>query len=239
MSEQQTPQQKRPHLIRRLYNWVLHWADTPYGPIALFILAFAESSFFPIPPDVLLIALALSCRKRAFRYATICTIGSVLGGMLGYYIGHEFFGIVNQIVAFVVGKSAWYGVAHDGAIVQTFSGFQFYWYEKGSQYAGDSSIFLLVKAKYDHNAFLAVFSAAFTPIPYKVFTIAGGYFRIPFMTLVSASILGRGARFFLVSLLLYRFGPQVKLLIEKYFNLATLLLFILGVLGFLAVKYLL
>jgi len=75
-------------LLRRLYDWVLHWADTPYGTPALLILAFAESSFFPVPPDVLLIALSLSIPKKAFRYALICAIGSVLGGMLGYAIGH-------------------------------------------------------------------------------------------------------------------------------------------------------
>jgi membrane protein YqaA with SNARE-associated domain len=75
-------------LLRRLYDWVLHWADTPYGTPALLILAFAESSFFPVPPDVLLIALSLSIPKKAFRYALICAMGSVLGGMVGYAIGH-------------------------------------------------------------------------------------------------------------------------------------------------------
>ncbi len=73
--------------IRRLYDWVLGWADTPYGAPALFVLAFAESSFFPIPPDVLLIALAVAAPTKAFRFALICTAGSVLGGMAGYMIG--------------------------------------------------------------------------------------------------------------------------------------------------------
>jgi membrane protein YqaA with SNARE-associated domain len=74
--------------LRRLYDWVLHWAETPYGTPALFLLAFAESSFFPVPPDVLLMALGLSIPRKAFRYATICAAGSVLGGMLGYAIGY-------------------------------------------------------------------------------------------------------------------------------------------------------
>lgn len=84
--------------IRALYDWVLHWADTPYGTPALGTLAFAESSFFPIPPDVLLIALALGKPKRSFLYALVAAVFSVLGGMLGYLIGygvweavHEFF----------------------------------------------------------------------------------------------------------------------------------------------------
>jgi membrane protein YqaA with SNARE-associated domain len=78
---------QRPGVVRRMYNWVLGWADTPYGGPALFVLAFAESSFFPIPPDVLLIALAVAAPTRAWRFALICTVGSVLGGIAGYAIG--------------------------------------------------------------------------------------------------------------------------------------------------------
>ena len=74
--------------IRKIYDWVLHWAETPYGPLALFLLAFAESSFFPIPPDALLIALALGARSKSFKFAAICTIASVLGALLGYAIGY-------------------------------------------------------------------------------------------------------------------------------------------------------
>ena len=74
-------------LIRKLYDWVLHWAETPYAVPALFLLAFAESSFFPVPPDVLLITLAISIPKKAFKFALICMIGSVIGGILGYGIG--------------------------------------------------------------------------------------------------------------------------------------------------------
>ncbi|OQY13006.1 MAG: cytochrome B [Desulfobacteraceae bacterium 4572_19] len=88
-------------MIRRLYDWVLHWAQTPYGEWALFILAFCESSFFPIPPDILLIAMAIAVPKKAFKYALICSVGSVLGGCLGYFIGWQFMaGIGEKIVAF-------------------------------------------------------------------------------------------------------------------------------------------
>ncbi len=74
-------------ILRRLYDWVLHWADTPYGIPALFLLAFAESSFFPIPPDVLLLALCIAIPARSFKFALICSVGSVLGGIAGYGIG--------------------------------------------------------------------------------------------------------------------------------------------------------
>lgn len=79
---------KNPHLIRRLYDWTISWADRPGGVYALFLLAFAESSFFPIPPDVLLIALCVGAPTKSFRFALVCTVGSVLGGMAGYGIGY-------------------------------------------------------------------------------------------------------------------------------------------------------
>ncbi len=90
-----------PSALRRLYDWVLSWADHQHAGLALFLLAFAEASFFPIPPDVLLIALALSHPKRSFKWASICLAGSVLGGMAGYWLGWEFMASVGQkILAF-------------------------------------------------------------------------------------------------------------------------------------------
>jgi membrane protein YqaA with SNARE-associated domain len=82
--------------MKKLYDWVLLWAHTPYGVLALFILAFSESSFFPIPPDVLLIALCVSIPKRSFYFALICSAGSVLGGLLGYFIGYSFMSTVGM-----------------------------------------------------------------------------------------------------------------------------------------------
>ncbi len=84
------------NIIRRLYDWVMHWAETPYGQVALFSVSFAESSFFPVPPDVLLIALALSIPAKAFRYALICTLGSLAGGILGYGIGLFGYDVVGK-----------------------------------------------------------------------------------------------------------------------------------------------
>ena len=94
----------RPNIIRRSYDWVLSWADTPYGVPALFLLAFAESSFFPIPPDVLLIALAVAAPTRALKFAAVCTAGSVLGGLAGYGIRYYAWGALGQpIVEFFNG----------------------------------------------------------------------------------------------------------------------------------------
>lgn len=97
--------------VRRLYDWVLHWAETPYGPWALFLLAFAESSFFPVPPDVLLIALAISIPTRAFKYGLICTVGSLVGGIVGYGIGLIGYEVVGKpIIEFYHGQELMYTI---------------------------------------------------------------------------------------------------------------------------------
>lgn len=193
------------NIVRRAYDWVLHWADTPYGGIALFILAFAESSFFPIPPDVLLIALCLGAPKRSFKYALICMVGSVMGAMLGYGIG----------------LGAWSGM-RDWFIPAIFS-----------QEAFDG-----VGELYKEWDFWAIFVAGFTPVPYKIFTVAGGAFGINFMMFIIASIIGRGARFFLIGGLIWKFGPSIKVFIDKYFNLLAVTFTVLLIGGFMAIKYL-
>ena len=190
--------------IRKLYDWVLHWAETPYGPAALFLLAVAESSVFPIPPDVLLIALALGLPRRSFYFAMLCTVGSVLGGMIGYLIGYQFW--------------QWVG--------------DFFF-----RYIFSEAAFQTVQNLYQKNAFLSIFISGFTPIPYKVFTISAGVFEINFLTFFLASLLGRASRFYLVAAVLFKFGTPVKNLIDKYFNLFTVIFTILLVGGFILLKW--
>lgn len=192
--------------LKRMYDWVLSWANHPAGAWALFAFAFIESSFFPIPPDVLLIALSLSMPKRAFKYALICSVGSVLGGMFGYFIGWQLWQWLSD---FFFNNLAWVGFTHEN-------------FEK-------------VKGLYNDNAFLAVFAAAFTPIPYKVFTIAAGVCNINFAVFVLASVTGRSLRFFATSALLYFVGPKAKTFIDKYFNWLAIAFFVLLVAGFLVV----
>ncbi|MDR3234963.1 MAG: VTT domain-containing protein [Planctomycetaceae bacterium] len=194
-------------MFRRLYNWVLSWANTPYGSAALFVMAFAESSFFPIPPDVLQIALSVSKPRRAFWYAAVSLAGSVLGAVLGYYIGFQLW-----------------------TMTQTF----FFAYIPGFT----PELFDLVSQKYAGNAFLAVFTAAFTPIPYKIFTIAAGVCQISLWTLLLASVAGRGMRFFLVAGLMFAFGPPIKVWIDKYLDVLAIVFTILLIGGFVIVKFL-
>ena len=184
--------------LRRIYQWVLSWADTPYAVPALVAIAFVESSVFPIPPDVLLIALALSVPTRAFRFALWCTLGSVLGGLFGYLIGY--------------------------ALWSTFEP-----YIVGPVFSRES--FERVTGSYQEHGELAVFIAAFTPIPYKVFTVAAGVAQINIVGFTLASILGRGGRFFLVAAVIKLAGPRAKQLIDKYFDVVTIVTGLLLVLG--------
>jgi membrane protein YqaA with SNARE-associated domain len=194
---------KDTHIIRRLYDWVLSWADSPHSTGALFVLAFVESSFFIIPPDVLLIALCISRQKKAFRYAFVCSLGSVLGGVLGYIIGHSFFDIIGvKIIEF-------YSIVEE--------------YQK-------------VKLMFNDYGAWGVAVAGFTPIPYKVFTIAAGVFKLNLFSFVAASALSRSARFFIVSGLIYKFGAPVKKIIDKYFNILCIIFIILLILGFYLIK---
>lgn len=198
---------KRPGPLQRLYRWVLHWAETPYGTPALFLLAFTESSFFPIPPDVLQIALSISQPRRSFYYALVSGVGSVLGSLLGWLIGFAFWSAVGGFFLTYV----------PGCTEENFH---------------------RVQTLYEQNAFWAILGAAFTPIPYKVFTIAAGIFSISLTVLILASVVGRFGRFLLVASAIYLLGPGIRSLLEKYLEWMTLLLFLLLVGGFVVIKYL-
>ncbi len=197
--------EKRPNLIRRLYDWVLRWAETPYGTVALVLIAIAESSVFMVPPDVLLIALALSKPGKAFRFAAWCTVGSVVGGIIGYLIGWGLWATVGPYLLDTVFPA-----------------------EKFEQVMG-----------YYHEYGVAiVFAAAFTPIPYKVFTIAAGVASLNLPMFIGASLFGRGARFFLVALFIRLFGERARNFIDKYFNIVTLVAAAMLIGGFLLIKVL-
>ena len=200
--------------LRKLYDWVLHWADTKYGMPALFFLAFAESSFFPIPPDVLLIALAMGNKSKAFRFALVCSIGSIIGGIAGYSIGHF----------------SWW--ASEGI----FSSLALFFFDHVPGFSVD--IFQKIQSQYELNNILIVFTAGFTPIPYKIITITAGAFNINFPMFLLASSVSRTARFFLVSLLIWKFGEPITDFIDRYFNLLTIIFTILLVGGFLVMKLL-
>ncbi len=199
------------YLHRRMYDWVLSWADSPYGTWALVLMSFAESSFFPIPPDTLLAPLVLGNRKKWITFALWCSVASIVGGALGYLIGMTVWDGIDDWV---------YSLHIPGVNTDNFDKATG-WYEK-------------------YN-FWIVFAAGFTPLPYKVATISAGVFfgadLKMFLIFMLASTLSRSARFFLVAGLMGAFGPTIKPLIDKYFNLACIAFVILLVGGFVALKY--
>ncbi len=199
--------------MKALYEWMLSWGNSKYGWIALFLFAFAESSFFPIPPDVLLIALCLGAPSKSFKFAAICTLGSICGAIAGYSIGYFL----------------WQNGAGEYTAVAN-------WFFD-HVFSVDS--FKRVEELYNTYNFWIVFTAGFTPIPYKLITISAGVFNIDFVMFLVASVVARGARFFMVSGLIWKFGTPIKGFIEKYFNLLALAFTVLLIGGFVLIKYLL
>lgn len=189
--------------IKELYGWSTKWAKSKHAEKALFGLTFAESSFFPIPPDPLLMAMVFNKTDRWLRLATIATVASVLGGIFGYVIGATVFDSISD------------------------------WFLNTYHLHED---FETVKQWYNDYSFIAVLGAAITPIPYKLFTITAGLFSINFFGFVIASILGRGLRFFAVSMLASYLGKKHKEAIEKYIDVVSLVILVLVVVAVVATR---
>ncbi len=186
----------------RLFGWiyekVLRWAAHRHAPWYLGGLSFAESSFFPIPPDVMLAPMSLAQPNKAMRFALITTLTSVAGGLLGYLIGYYALELVAPLI----------------------------------QNAGYWDRYLLAQQWFLTWGFWVVLVAGFSPIPYKVFTIAAGAVSLALLPFVVASLIGRGARFFLVALLVAWGGPKMEPWIKTYIERigwATVALLLVGV----------
>ena len=191
-------------MIRSLYDWVIRLAQHRRAIPALGVISFLESSIFPIPPDVMLIPMVLANRAKAFTIAAVCTVTSVLGGLLGYAIGFYFFETIGE----------W--------VVRT------YHMEAGLE---------AFRAGFDKYGIWIILIKGLTPIPYKLVTIASGAAHFDLFTFVWASILTRGARFFLVAALLWRFGEPIRTFVEKRLTLLTWLFLIALIGGFVAFRY--
>jgi len=206
---------KKINWLDKSYKWLLHWADTPYGGIVLFFWALSESSFFPIPPDAFLIAMVLGARKKAYGFAGLASVASVIGGILGYAIGYWLWwdeaGIYSSIAHFFFNNVP--GFTHEQ--------------------------FVRVQGLYDQWNFWVVFTAGFTPIPYKVITISAGAFNISFIVFVLASAVSRSARFFLVAWLLWKYGEPINEFIDKYLGWLSIAFVVLLIGGFVVIKYVL
>lgn len=217
-------------LVRRLYDWVLHWGETPYALPALVLISFAESSFFPIPPDVLLIPMVLGATYKWWRFALWCTLASVVGGIAGYGIGvlaWESVGrfiLENIVHVDLVDINGRADIALPGYLINLF----------GESLGGE----YLFQVYDKWNAWI-VFVFGLTPLPYKLVTVSAGVAKINLVVFIISSIFSRGLRFFLVAWILGKFGGKAKKLIDKYFNLVVTLFAIFLIGGFLLVKVIL
>jgi membrane protein YqaA with SNARE-associated domain len=192
-------------MLRKAYLRTLALAASPRAPLWLAVVAFAESSFFPIPPDVLLVPMAVARPDRAWRFALICTVASVCGGALGYLIGYALFDVLARPVL------------------------EFYGY--GAKFAA-------FQAMYAEWGLWVILIKGLTPIPYKIVTIASGAAKFNFWLFMAASVVTRGARFFLVATLLHFWGDAVKDFIERRLTLVTTGVAVGIAGGFLALRFL-
>jgi len=253
--------------LKRLYNWVLGWSKTPYGVPALFTLAFMESSVFPVPPDVLLIALCLGSHKKWAWYAFLCTLGSVIGGLFGYTIGYFLSNSLGEILIQWVGlltvhgqlatSASYFDLAQKLATLPTMDAALGTMSERlqviGQLLAADPGYSLTAAEKAAWCRAEAMFwfkgpyggwavaIAGFTPIPYKLFTITAGVFDMSLPVFTIASTLGRATRFFGVGAIIgltYRyFGNSIQAWIDKYFNWLAIAFTILLIGGFYVLKF--
>lgn len=203
--------------VRRINDWVEALAEKPYAIPALVTLAVCESIFFPIPVDVLLIAMCVGAYRRSLRFAMLTTVGSVAGGLVGYALGYW----------------AWYTPVAGGLTV--YSGLAQFFFDVVPGFTVDA--FERVQVLYDQYNFIAVFIAGFTPLPYKVVTISAGVFEINLATFFVASLFSRAARFFLVAGLFFFFGAPIKAFIDKYLEWLSVAFVILLIGGFVVIKY--
>lgn len=192
-------------MLRRLYDWTMNLAAHPHAIWWLAGLTAAESIFFPIPPDVLIVPMVLAARDQAWRIVAIVTAASVIGGLIGYAVGYFFYEGVGKPIIDFYGYGAKYGV------------FQSRYQEYGAWIVG---------------------AGGFTPIPYKVITIASGVAQLDLGTFTVVSVLSRGARFLIVAALLWKFGEPIRTFVEARLGLLAGLFFALLLGGFIAIKYL-
>ena len=192
-------------MLQRLYARTLEIASGPHALAAMLVISFAESSFFPIPPDVLLIPMMLARPSQAWRLAALCTISSVAGGVFGYAIGYFAYETVGR------------------PVLEFYNAMQHY----------DT-----LKAGFNEWGLWIVVIGGFTPVPYKLVTIASGVAQFDLLSFIAASIASRGGRFFLLAALLWWFGDFAREFIERRLALVTTVFAVLLVAGFVVLRYL-
>ena len=175
--------------LKRLYHWTVDLGRRPYASLALSLVAFAEASFFPIPPDVVLLPMCIARPRRSFLYALNSTVSSAFGGVLGYYIGAYLFDSFGRALLAL--------------------------YHLQSRFDAAKEVLM-------EYQFLAIFLAALTPVPYKLLTISAGIMNFSLLTVVLASLAGRGLRYFAIAAVVYALGENAEEYIDRHFEKITL-----------------
>ncbi len=192
-------------LFHRARIWMESFAEKPQAMWFLFIISLAEASFFPIPPDILLLAMGVATPKKAFKIAGITSLGSIIGAVLGYFIGFGLFETIgNSIVELYNGQEVWQ------VIVEKYNSEIGVWFLAG---------------------------AAFSPIPFKIATIAAGATSMPLFQFILVCVIGRSVRFFAEGIIIYFWGAKAKDLIERYFDKISIAFLLLIIVGFIMIKY--
>ncbi|MDH5180054.1 MAG: DedA family protein [Gammaproteobacteria bacterium] len=189
-------------LFGKLYERVMIWSQHPHAPRYLAGLSFAESSFFPIPPDVMLAPMSLARPDKAWRFAGLTTLSSLVGGIAGYLIGMFAFELIEPLL-------------HSAG----------YWDK-----------YLLARQWFEQWGLLVIFIAGFSPIPYKIFTITAGVVGMSFLPFVIASLVGRGARFFLVAGLMVWGGERMEKTLREYIDMVGWVVILASVAGYFLLK---
>ena len=194
--------------IRNLYEWLLESSKSKYSLFLLFIVSLSESFIFPIPPDVLLIALCISKTSKSFKYALICLFGSIFGAVIGYIIGFYL----------------WETTTIQSLFYDYIPGFTKENYER-------------FQIQYNKNDIFIIFAGGFTPIPFKIITILSGAFKANILNFILAVTISRFARFYLIAALIWKYGNNIKYYIDKYFNILTIVLFVIIIILYFYIKY--
>jgi membrane protein YqaA with SNARE-associated domain len=203
MNDPQTTVPPRWQIHRRLYNWVLHWADTKYGLLALIAIAVTEPVCVPIPADVMVIGMSLGRPRKALWYGLICSMFSILGGTIAFALGLAIGG--DNVVAF-------FEHIHLGDKVN------------------------LARELYQKYDFWAIAVSALTPVPYMLFSWMGGMAGVSIKKFILVSLVFRTMRFGSEGLLFRLFGRRARIFIDKYFNLATVIIIVLLAIAVYAMK---
>jgi membrane protein YqaA with SNARE-associated domain len=182
-------------IFKKFYNWVMLKAHSPYGKHILFVIAFVESILSLFPLTILFVALALANTKKTFQFSLISTLGAVTGAIAGYSIGHF----------------AWIGQNNE------YTDLAHFFFNNVPAFSMEA--YHNMQAIYREWDFIIIFTAGFTPMPFELITITSGVFHINFILFVLSAVVGRGARYFLLGFLIWRYGEKIKTFIEKYFNI--------------------